>query len=177
MQRYRDSCSRRAIGYVLALVPLPDYPSNKVARMPVFASPYRLIYHSQATVPLSEEALANLLREARQHNQAAQLSGLLLYAQDQFLQVLEGPEEEINALYARIQSDPRHHNVRTLASGNAQQRVFPDWRMGYAVSDAATITTATGFLPLPATPGLAAHPSEELAQLLRDFALGRAQDD
>ncbi|GAC1601061.1 MAG: hypothetical protein NVS3B25_28780 [Hymenobacter sp.] len=135
-----------------------------------------MIYLSQATEPLPETALATLLHKARLHNQHAQLSGLLLYADQHFLQVLEGFEPELDELYARIRADPRHCHVRTLAYGLAARRAFPDWRMGYALADADALAKGTGFLPLTAAPGLAAHPSEELAQRLRRFARGRARD-
>lgn len=144
--------------------------------MSVHVSLFRLIYHSQATKPFTEAALSNLLQKARQHNQAAWLSGLLLYADHHFLQVLEGPEQDVTDLYARIQADPRHRHVSTLALVPVTQRAFPDWRMAYTPADAATMEVATGFMPLAAAPGLAAHPSDALTNLLQDFAQGRAQD-
>jgi hypothetical protein len=144
--------------------------------MPAYDSLHQLIYYSRATSPLSEAVLTALLHKARLHNQGARLGGLLLYAEGQFLQVLEGFEPDLSELYARIQADPLHHDVRTLAYGPIRERAFPDWRMGYAVGDAATIEQATGFLPLPATPGLTAHPSEELAQQLKSFAAGRVRN-
>ncbi|WP_035564883.1 BLUF domain-containing protein, partial [Hymenobacter sp. IS2118] len=69
---------------------------------------YRLVYRSKSSVEMHEKALAGLLRQARLHNQSANLTGLLLYAQGRFLQVLEGPEPALSDLYARIKTDPRH---------------------------------------------------------------------
>jgi hypothetical protein len=137
---------------------------------------YTLIYRSQASRAVHEVTLTSLLRKARLFNQQAHLSGLLLYAKGQFLQVLEGPEPALSALYHRIQADPRHFEVRTLAYGPIQSRAFPDWRMAYVPVNPDFLEKTTGFLSLPAVPGLAAHPSEELVRLLRDFAEGRAQD-
>ncbi len=134
-----------------------------------------LIYHSQASRAVHELTLPPLLRRARQHNQAHFLSGLLLYARDQFLQVLEGPEPALSQLYARIKADPRHYAVRLLAHGPIAQRAFPDWRMAYAPASPAFIEHATGFLPLAAAPGLTAHPSPELFRLLREFVEGAKQ--
>lgn len=134
-----------------------------------------LIYRSQASRAVHEVTLPPLLRKARQHNQAHFLSGLLLYARHQFLQVLEGPEPALSQLYARIQADPRHFAVHTLAYGPIAERAFPDWRMAYAPADPAFIERATGFLPLAAAPGLTAHPSPELFQLLREFVAGAKQ--
>ena len=138
---------------------------------------YSLIYRSQASRALHEVTLPPLLRKARLHNERTRLGGLLLYANGEFMQVLEGPEPALSQLYARIQADPRHYAVRTLAYGPIAERAFPDWRMAYAPTDAKVLEKVVGFLPLPSAPGLAAHPSPDVARLLCDFAQGRAQDE
>lgn len=143
-----------------------------LAFLPLFS----LVYSSRASGNFRDSALTALLRQARAHNQQARLSGLLLYGQGQFLQVLEGAEPTLSELYARIQADPRHRDVRLLAYGPIAARSFPDWRMGFAATDENLVAKVTGFLPLPAAPGLAAHPPTALGQLLRDFARGQAQD-
>ncbi len=137
---------------------------------------YRLVYRSKSRVEMHEQALAALLRQARLHNQTANLTGLLLYSRGRFLQVLEGPEPALSVLYARIQTDPQHQEVELLAYGPAPARAFPDWRMGFTSNDASFFKQLTGFLPLADAPGLTAHPSEELARLLRDFAQRRPQN-
>jgi len=134
-----------------------------------------LIYRSQASRAVHEVTLPPLLRKARQYNQANFLGGLLLYARDQFLQVLEGPEPALSQLYTRIKADPRHFAVRTLAYGPIEERAFPDWRMAYAPVTHSFIEKATGFLPLAAAPGLTAHPAPELFELLRGFVQGVRQ--
>ena len=133
---------------------------------------FSLVYSSRASSNLRDSSLTALLRNARAHNQQARLSGLLLYGQGQFLQVLEGTEPALSELYARIEADSRHLEVRLLAYGPIAARSFPDWRMGFAVTDENLLARVTGFLPLPAVPGLTAHPSAALSQLLRDFARG-----
>ncbi len=136
----------------------------------------RLVYRSQAVEPFTPNTLDALLRRARLHNAEHRISGLLLYSEGQFLQVIEGPEPALNRLYGLIQADPRHYDVLTLSHEPVQTRAFPDWRMGYLPVEAATLEQATGFLPLAATPGFAAHPSAELWELLRDFAQGQLVD-
>ena len=131
-----------------------------------------LIYRSQASRAVHEVTLPPLLRKARQHNQQANLSGLLLYANGHFLQVLEGPEPALSALYARIKTDPRHFNVQTLAYGPIAERAFPDWRMAYATTDEQPLESVTGFVPLATAPGLTAHPTPELRRRLREFVAG-----
>jgi hypothetical protein len=123
-----------------------------------------------------EVTLPPLLRRARLHNERSRLGGLLLYANGEFMQVLEGPEPALSQLYARIKADPRHYAVRTLAYGPIAERAFPDWRMAYVPADTKALEKITGFLPLAAVPGHAPHPPQEVAQLLCSFVQGRAQD-
>ncbi|MFD2785818.1 BLUF domain-containing protein [Hymenobacter rubripertinctus] len=143
--------------------------------MPVLSPPlFRLVYHSQATHALRPAALNALLEKARAHNQYRLLTGLLLYADEQFMQVLEGPDPALSALYEEIKTDPLHHHVRTLHYAPIRRRAFPDWRMGFAQLSGETFRQATGFLTLEATPGLAAHPPQALWEQLREFAQGAA---
>ena len=145
--------------------------------MPPQPSLYALIYRSQASRAVHEVTLPPLLRKARLHNERTRLGGLLLYANGEFLQVLEGPEPALSQLYVRIQADPRHYDVRTLAYGPIAERAFPDWRMAYAPTDAKALEKITGFLPLKGAPGHTSHPAEAVALLLHEFAQGRAHDD
>ncbi|GAA4037414.1 BLUF domain-containing protein [Hymenobacter glaciei] len=138
---------------------------------------YTLIYRSQASRAVHEVTLPPLLRKARLHNERARLGGLLLYANGEFMQVLEGPEPALSQLYARIQADPRHYAVRTLAYGPIAERAFPDWRMAYAPADAKALEKITGFMPLKSAPGLAPHPVEDVALLLHNFVQGVAYDE
>lgn len=135
---------------------------------------YSLIYRSQASRAVHEVTLPPLLRKARLHNERTRLGGLLLYANGEFMQVLEGPEPALSQLYARIQADPRHFAVRTLAYGPIAERAFSEWRMAYVPTDARALEKVAGFLPLKVAPGPAALTAEEVARLLHDFARGRA---
>ena len=56
---------------------------------------------------------------------------MLLYKDGNFMQVLEGDEEAVRGLYARIAADPRHGGEITLQEGFAEGRQFPDWSMGF----------------------------------------------
>ena len=139
---------------------------------------YHIIYHSLAAGEgLSPEDLAELLRQARAHNQDHRLSGLLLYAADtkEFVQVIEGPRDEIDTLYQRIARDKRHKHAFVLHEGPAAGRMFPDWRMGFVPAATQDLRTTTGYLPLT-PPGrlnpfsLVVHVPEELRRFLGSFA-------
>lgn len=92
---------------------------------------YSLVYSSSATGPVSVAELRELLDVSRRANGRAGITGLLLYRNGRFVQFLEGPEDDVRALYRRISADPRHSGVRLLVDGHPQSRTFQDWSMGY----------------------------------------------
>ncbi|MDF7811633.1 BLUF domain-containing protein [Hymenobacter sp. YC55] len=102
-------------------------------------SVYQVLYHSRATSLPSEADLVDLLESSRRFNAEHQITGLLLYSEGRYVQVLEGPEADVRALYGRIKADTRHEHVVTVLEGPEPQRRFADWRMGFgqlAVSQA-----------------------------------------
>jgi hypothetical protein len=137
--------------------------------MPALAPLFALIYRSQASRAVHEVTLTSLVRKARLYNQGARLTGMLLYAKGQFLQLLEGPEPALSDMYARINDDPRHYDVTTLAYGPIELRSFGRWPMAYASVDVAFLERVAQCLPQPGV-GLTAAPCPEVAQLLREFA-------
>lgn len=107
-----------------------------------------LIYASRATSPVAGADLVTLLTGARRHNAAAGVTGLLLYAHESFLQVLEGEEAVVLPLYERISADPRHDGLRKLAQESVGSRRFVDWSMGFAhPDDLALAEDLPGFTP------------------------------
>ena len=101
------------------------------------------MYSSSATVPFSDEDLAELLRRSRAANEDLGVTGLLLHHAGQFMQVLEGPEVVVRGVLARIADDPRHTGVLVLAEERIETRRFPDWAMGYR--PATDLTYLPGF--------------------------------
>jgi hypothetical protein len=59
---------------------------------------------------------------------------MLLYRDGHFLQVIEGPADELRERMAIIASDPRHSAVRVLLEEEIPERMFPAWTMGNVAS-------------------------------------------
>jgi hypothetical protein len=91
----------------------------------------RLIYVSAATRLLDDAALAALLEESRARNAEDAITGMLLYNEGSFMQVLEGPPDAVRACYARIQRDERHTRVTTVLEDVGRARDFAAWSMGF----------------------------------------------
>lgn len=89
-----------------------------------------LLYVSRARRPMGETELNELRERARVLNAANNITGLLLYQDGEFMQWIEGGREAVEALHARLRTDPRHHDLRVVITGDAPRRVFPDWGLG-----------------------------------------------
>jgi len=92
---------------------------------------HHLFYVSTCIDTLEEGAIHGILDEARAHNAAHSITGVLIYSGSHFAQVLEGTESDLKALMASIRSDVRHRDVRTLLSEPLAERRFKDWSMGF----------------------------------------------
>ena len=91
-----------------------------------------LIYNSAATRPFSDADLQQLLSAARNKNASLNVTGMLLYVDGGFFQILEGPEAVVDRLLATIHSDARHTRVTTIIRESIPERSFGEWTMGYA---------------------------------------------
>ena len=109
----------------LAASPLPAISDEVTPAL------FQLVYVSSATNLFSQVELIALLESSRQKNARAGLSGILLYHDGNFLQLLEGPEASVRSTYERIVRDPRHQGCLVLIKGPVTDRTFPDWTMGF----------------------------------------------
>jgi Sensors of blue-light using FAD len=89
----------------------------------------QLIYVSTLT-GRDEAALDPIHASAVRRNLASGVTGMLLYLNGQFMQVLEGQRDAVLVTYHRIQNDTRHQNSRVLVEEPIAHRHFPDWSMG-----------------------------------------------
>ena len=90
----------------------------------------RLIYKSQTSWDLlSNQALLQLSTSSADRNAERGITGLLILSAESFLQVLEGPVDEVNDLYLRIARDERHGQLRLLRFESISERSFEDWAM------------------------------------------------
>jgi len=92
---------------------------------------YYLVYISQATHVFTERDLLDLLIKARHANSKAGVTGMLVFIRDRFIQLLEGEQDVVEALYDRIKKDARHKKVQILLEGNLPGRLFTNWSMGF----------------------------------------------
>ena len=90
-----------------------------------------LIYTSFAVGRPSQSDLEKLLKQAREHNELKNITGMLLYRNNVYLQVLEGDRKDVRNVFSHIQHDRRNQRVTKLLEEPILNRDFPDWSMGF----------------------------------------------
>ncbi|WP_309608789.1 BLUF domain-containing protein [Flavobacterium sp.] len=93
---------------------------------------FRVIYLSSATKLLSNDELSFLLRNAKIKNRKNNITGLLLYIDGDFLQVIEGEKKDVLNLFELIKIDERNRSIITVFSDDVDKRQFPNWLMGFS---------------------------------------------
>ena len=104
-----------------------------------------LTFFSTAVQDLTVGQLTQLLATCRSWNRKFDLTGMMLYAGGHFVQTIEGPDEDVLAMYERIRHDPRHRDVFESLREPIAVRAFPDWSMGFDLVLDRQLDSVPGF--------------------------------
>ena len=99
----------------------------------------QLVYVSNAKFGFSDKDMESILATSRRNNQAMDVTGLLVYADGVFIQVLEGAKETVGQLYDKITEDIRHDNIAVISDQNCDNRTFPQWAMAHLSGSTETV--------------------------------------
>jgi hypothetical protein len=88
--------------------------------------------------------MLQLLSSARAANEARDVTGVLLHREGSFFQVLEGAEEDVRAIFSRVEGDGRHARLEVLFEEPIEAREFADWRMGFVELDGVDVSEIEG---------------------------------
>ena len=90
----------------------------------------RLIYASTFKSSMVDSSeLSRIHKTASEVNAKFDITGILVFGNDYFLQCIEGEREAVNRLYANILADPRHERSVLLEFAEVHEREFDEWSM------------------------------------------------
>jgi hypothetical protein len=92
---------------------------------------YRLIYVSSACQSLTADEISELLDVSITNNALRNITGFLIYAEGEFIQILEGKKVDVEFIFDKILNDNRHHGIKVLVRENIKRRSFETWSMGF----------------------------------------------
>ena len=75
--------------------------------------------------------IGDIITTSKAKNPERGITGILLYHKGKFVQVVEGEEDVLRALMAKIEKDERHQNVQYLVDESISERGFEQWNMDF----------------------------------------------
>ncbi|MBF0367993.1 MAG: BLUF domain-containing protein [Magnetococcales bacterium] len=110
-----------------------------------------VIYTSIFKEGLSSDALENILEASRKNNEENGITGVLIYSDGLFMQLIEGRRDKIESLIEKIKHDHRHYSLSIVVKEEIFQRSFPDWSMAFVreeLEDLGKVIGMEGYLDL-----------------------------
>ena len=95
---------------------------------------WQILYQSTEAYEMDSSDMLKLLLDSRTYNAEHRITGLLIYRNCRFIQLLEGERDQLHVLYSNIMRDARHRDI-TLeidGPGSGATRMFSDWHMAFA---------------------------------------------
>ena len=130
---------------------------------------HQIIYVSSACTLMSERELKALMAQSGQFNAARQITGLLLYKDGNFMQLLEGDQAELNSLMERIKVDRRHFGLSVLVNEPAVSRLYPEWAMGFRSLSPDETMELPGYSDFLTQPEKTPRPRDRCSKMLHTF--------
>lgn len=106
---------------------------------------YYLIYTSRTRWDWTQKELLGLLSQSWTNNKKNGISGMLVYIQNRFIQLIEGEKEHVKATIQKIKQDPRHNDLTILLEGQSESRLFKNWSMGFKHLNEGEFNSLSGF--------------------------------
>lgn len=96
---------------------------------------YAISYVSSAKNNISEKEVEEILDSAEEYNNTGDITGLLLFSEGNFFQVIEGEEKKVRELFENIKNDERHTNIIKLFEKPIHKPAFDGYRSDYVTEN------------------------------------------
>ncbi len=90
----------------------------------------QLVYVSNRMPNCTDEEIKKILASCEKNNPPLNITGVLIYSDLKFIQLVEGESTTLTLLYDKIKLDKRHEKVFMLSYGPIKEKSFPSWHMG-----------------------------------------------
>ncbi|HWZ24020.1 MAG TPA: BLUF domain-containing protein [Verrucomicrobiae bacterium] len=128
---------------------------------------FHVVCGSTSSHLLTKAELQTMLEETRETNAQVGVTGLLLYKDGTFLQVLEGDQETVMKLVSSIKEHYRHKDFQILLRGTSEHRLFTNWSVGFRDLTDSSPKRIPGFSDFLNTPFTGVEFSDSPADCMR----------
>lgn len=92
---------------------------------------FQLTYKSKSIENFEDLKLKLILDKSINNNTINSITGCLIYYNGNFIQILEGSEKDVHAVYSKILEDKRHHSIELMWENVTERRYFENWNMAF----------------------------------------------
>ena len=92
---------------------------------------YAICYVSTAAKELYKIEINQILELTEKKNNENDLSGILLYSDGNFFQVIEGEKDQVDEIFTVIKQDSRHFNIFTIFEKQISATNFEDYKVDF----------------------------------------------
>jgi hypothetical protein len=92
-----------------------------------------ICYVSNSIVDISDEDIKNIFERTLTNNETFKITGILIFNNGHFFQVLEGEENHVKRVYSSIVKDHRHHGIIKLLDTKIKDSIFAEYETGFTV--------------------------------------------
>ena len=97
---------------------------------------YAISYVSTAAEKLNDTDISDILEKAEENNNRQDITGLLLYSEGNFFQIIEGEKDKVISLFEKIKEDDRHKDVIKLFGKPIHKDSFDGYKSDFISEDA-----------------------------------------
>ncbi|RKS43466.1 FAD-dependent sensor of blue light [Gillisia mitskevichiae] len=97
---------------------------------------YAIVYVSTANKNLEKAEIKKILSSSKKWNNENDVTGLLLFSEGNFFQIIEGEKKIITDLFKNINADDRHHNILQIFGKDIHREAYDGYEADF-VSDEA----------------------------------------
>ena len=90
----------------------------------------QLVYVSNRKSTCNQSEIDKILASCKKNNPSLNITGVLLFSDTKFIQLVEGEAKVIMDLYDKIKKDPRHSSPMMISYNPISEKSFPSWHMG-----------------------------------------------
>lgn len=94
---------------------------------------HSICYISKEVISSNDLGYSNLFQSLLKFNTENSITGVLLYNEGFFLQVLEGEKETLQNLIQQIQRDSRHKEMLIILDKPIKDRIFKEYITGFSI--------------------------------------------
>lgn len=94
---------------------------------------HTVCYVSTADASITGQNVHEVFKGVIENNLERSITGILLFSDGNFMQIMEGESNSLFRLYNKIKEDNRHHHLIEILSSPIKHRIFENYQTGFSI--------------------------------------------